>query len=152
MAITLSWEGFASLPPYTLASLIGVGLGLLAHVGLFIHGEWHVQAPPIFLFHAFLYGSLSIGSMIYGAGTLWAAGLITSICYLAALLTSIFIYRTCFHQLTRAGFKGPFYMRVSKIFHVWKCRKSLNHLLLNDLQKRYGDFIRTGLNPLNRSV
>ncbi|TAQ86938.1 hypothetical protein B7494_g4735 [Chlorociboria aeruginascens] len=148
MATSLSWDRqVSSLHLNTFASVAGVLLGLFAHLGLFIRGEWHVYAPSIFVSHTLLYASLSTGAVIYhgsSVGKLWTAGLIMSACYLAALLFSIFIYRTCFHRLTRAGFHGPFYMRVSKIFHVWKCRTSQNHLFLGGLQKQYGDYIRTG--------
>jgi hypothetical protein len=138
-----------------LASLIGIGLGLFAHLGFFIHGEWHLQAPLIFLFHVILNSFLSTGMLLHSnvfenshASKLWTAGLIASLYYLASLMSSMFIYRIYFHRLARAGFKGPFYMRVSKIFHVWKCRTSQNHLLLDGLQNKYGDFIRTGLYPV----
>lgn len=128
-------------------SLLGGLLGLIAHHGFFIHGEWHVRAPEIFLSHVFLFSLLTAGSILYhgsGTGSLFAAGLVTSICYLSVLLTSILVYRIWFHPLTRAGFKGPFYMRTSKIWHVWKVRTSKNHLLLDQIRKEYGDFVRTG--------
>ena len=137
----------SSLLLNTFTSAIGVVFGLCVHLSLFIHGEWHVQAPTIFLLHATLYALLSTGAVVYygsSVGKLWTAGLIMSICYLVAMLTSIIIYRIRFHRLGKAGFNGPFYMRVSKLFHVWNCRTSKNHLLLDRLQKQYGDFIRTG--------
>ncbi|KAK0634267.1 cytochrome P450 [Bombardia bombarda] len=134
-----------------LASVLGVVLGLIAHLGFFIRGEWHVLAPQIFVSHSLLFISLSAGTIFChssGVGQLWAAGLITSSCYLAALLTSILVYRIWFHPLTRAGFKGPFYLSTSKICHVWECRWSLNHVFLDGLHKKYGDFIRTGPNEI----
>lgn len=60
-----------------IASVIGIGLGLFAHLGFFIHGEWLVYAPPIIIIHSFFYTILLIGTVKYGA--LWTGGLITSI-------------------------------------------------------------------------
>lgn len=151
MAMTLGnhWNERTSVYQLNIiAVIIGTGIGLYAHLGLFIHGEWHIQAPSIFLFHLFLYTFLGTGVAVSHYqdfdSKIWTVGLIASLCYLVALLTSIFIYRVFFHRLTRAGFKGPFSMRVSKLVHVWSCRTSGNHLLLGGLQKQYGDFIRTG--------
>ncbi|KAK2591112.1 hypothetical protein QQS21_011200 [Conoideocrella luteorostrata] len=94
---------------------------------------------------------LSIGSMWYhdsDIGSLVAAALLTSATYLVSLFTSILFYRIFFHQLTKFGFNGPLHMRTSKLWHVWHCRKSQNHLFLDDLNKKYGDFVRTGPSEL----
>ncbi|KAI0896941.1 cytochrome P450 [Annulohypoxylon nitens] len=131
----------------TFSLIAGVAIGLLLHHSLFIHGEWHIYAPELLLFHAIPISILSLGAVLYHSsivGTLCIAGLITSTSYLLALFTSILIYRIWFHPLTRAGFKGPFYMRTSKIWHVWDCRTSRNHLKLSSLYEQYGDFVRTG--------
>ena len=61
-----------------------------------------------------------------------------------ALLTSIAVYRVLFHRLSRAGFPGPPLARISKFWHVWACRDSKNHLVLDRLAQVYGDFVRTG--------
>ncbi|KAK2745695.1 hypothetical protein FQN57_003592 [Myotisia sp. PD_48] len=49
-----------------------------------------------------------------------------------------------FHRLTIAGFRGPKIASVTKIWHMWKCRSSKNHLVLDELHQKYGDFVRTG--------
>ncbi|KAI1431257.1 cytochrome P450 [Xylaria sp. CBS 124048] len=137
----------SGLPPSVLAAGAGVGLGLIAHHGFFINGEWHVRAPEILISHMMLYGGLSAGSLVYRgteSGDKCLLGLIVAACYLVSLITSILAYRIWFHPLTRAGFDGPLYMRTSKIWHVWQCRTSKNHLLMGKLNKEYGDFIRTG--------
>ncbi|KAK4185891.1 cytochrome P450 [Podospora australis] len=134
------------------SSLVGVALGLIAHHGFFIHGEWHVQAPEIFVSHIFIPLFFAAGTVLsrYGfessilPGTVFSAGLLASICYLVTLSTSILVYRVFFHELTKQGFQGPFYLRTSKIWHVWKCRTSKNHLFLDKIHKQYGDFVRTG--------
>lgn len=127
--------------------LVGAFLGLVAHHCFFIRGEWHVQAPAIPWFHLSLFGTLILGNIVYaasGVGYIFKPALFTSTCYLYTLFASIVLYRTLFHRLTKAGFKGPWYMRISKLWHVWQCRTSENHLLLENLNKEYGDFIRTG--------
>lgn len=64
--------------------------------------------------------------------------------YLPGLLFSIIIYRFFFHQLTQTAFPGPWYARITKLWHVWAYRDSRNHVVLDGLQKKYGDFVRTG--------
>ncbi|KAI9643581.1 hypothetical protein NHQ30_008202 [Ciborinia camelliae] len=46
MITNIDWNGCTSLRIYTFASMIGVGLGVLAHLGLFIWGEWHNWFEP----------------------------------------------------------------------------------------------------------
>ena len=125
----------------------GVLIGLLAHLGFFIHGEWHILAPQLLIFHSLLFGTLSVGTVYYDGselGHVFANFLFGSVCYVLTLLTSMVVYRVYFHPLTKAGFNGPWHMRVSKLWHVWECRTSLNHLLLDRIYKEYGDFARTG--------
>ncbi|KAF7531612.1 hypothetical protein G7054_g8695 [Neopestalotiopsis clavispora] len=132
---------------HLLAGGVGVAAGLIAHLGFFIKGEWHVRAPEIFVFHATLYPALAFGVVFYQGshlGELLQYGLIACVAYLSTLLASILAYRIWFHPLTKAGFKGPLWMRTSKIWHVWVCRTSQNHLFLDKLYKDYGEFIRTG--------
>ncbi|KAB8236623.1 cytochrome P450 [Aspergillus alliaceus] len=114
--------------------LIGALLGVGIHRWLFIHGEWHIQAPNILVLHLICFFSLAIS-----VNNAWQS--ITG--YLLALFSSITIYRLYFHRLSH--FPGPFWARVTKLWHMWKCRSRRNHFLLADLHRRYGsDFIRTG--------
>ncbi|KAK5992326.1 Tryprostatin B 6-hydroxylase [Cladobotryum mycophilum] len=131
------------------ALLIGLGLlsGVLIHTGLFIKGEWHTQAPQIFLLHVALFVVFPILSRFlqdYYVGSILCSVSYWSYGYLPGLLASTILYRTVFHPLTRAGFRGPWYARVSKIWHVWACRDSRNHLVLESIHRKYGDFVRTG--------
>lgn len=134
--------------PLTSSSAIfGIILGLVAHRGLFIKGEWHVRAPEIFLSHLGLFTLLLGGSVFSSNKTLaviFALGLVAYTTYLISLTMSILLYRIWFHPLSKAGFKGPFFLRTSKIWHVWICRHSTNHLFLDSLHQKYGDFVRTG--------
>ncbi|KAL5042261.1 hypothetical protein BDW71DRAFT_200739 [Aspergillus fruticulosus] len=121
-----------ALPP----PLIGAIFGIAIHHGLFRRNEWHTQAPHIFLFHtiSFLFClTLTVISTT-------AIQLITG--YVLGLLSSIGLYRAFFHRLN--SFPGPFLARTTKLWHLWKSRSSQNHFLLAELQKQYGDFVRTG--------
>lgn len=108
-------------------------MGLCIHHGLFIHGEWHVQAPYIFTCHL-------VG---LGLVALIRTGWQVIVGYLAALFASIVTYRVFFHRLRH--FPGPFWACVTKLWHVWKARNSQNHFFLSEVQKQYGDFVRTGI-------
>ncbi|KAI1270202.1 cytochrome P450 [Xylariaceae sp. FL1019] len=133
--------------PWLVASVAGSVLGLIAHHGFFIHGEWHVQAPSILMSHLLALGSLLAGTLFLQdpfVNRIFTFGLCVISCYVATLLASILAYRIWFHPLSRAGFQGPLYMRTSKLWHVWQCRHSTNHLIMEKLYKQYGDFIRTG--------
>lgn len=126
---------------------IGTVLGIFAHLAVFIHGEWHVRAPEVLIFHTALFALASVAKILSSATVhhpFFEGILYTSFCYVLALLASITVYRLWFHRLTRGRFPGPWYLRVSKLCHVWKVRKSTNHLVLEDLRQRYGDFVRTG--------
>ncbi|KAL6231477.1 hypothetical protein BDW75DRAFT_247861 [Aspergillus navahoensis] len=119
--------------PTVSAPYIGAIIGIVIHHGLFIHGEWHGQAPYILVFHSVCFLCLAVLSRI-------GLQLITG--YLLALFSSILIYRVFFHRLN--DFPGPFGARVTKLWHLWKVRTSQNHFFLADLQRQYGDFVRTG--------
>lgn len=114
-------------------ALIGAAVGISIHHGLFIHGEWHVRAPEVVLYHLVYFVSLW---MIITKAHWIIAG------YLLALFTSITIYRVFFHRLKH--FPGPIWARITKIWHAWKARHRQNHLVLTELQRQYGDFVRTG--------
>lgn len=124
-------------------------VGLLAHQLVFIRGEWHLLAPTIFSTHIIL-ALLLIGANLQftgstNGGTADALALIA--CYLMSLFTSIAIYRIYFHQLRH--FPGPRLAALSKLWHVWQCRDSRNHLVLEKLHQEYGSFVRTGEHSLH---
>ncbi|KAI1336875.1 cytochrome P450 [Xylariaceae sp. FL0016] len=126
---------------------IGICAGLSLHHGLFIKGEWHLQAPKVAAFHVSLFTFFLIGQS-YSVDSSYHylfKGLVWAACsYVATILSSIVLYRVFFHRLTAAGFDGPWCARVSKLWHVWAVRHSTNHLVLDELHKQYGDFVRTG--------
>ena len=128
------------IPKPLLASIIG----LLAHQLVFIRGEWHLLAPTVFSIHIIL-SLLLIGAEIQLSGNAKGGSihaLVLIACYLVSLFISISIYRIYFHRLRH--FPGPRLAALSKLWHVWQCRDSRNHLVLERLHQKYGSFVRTG--------
>ena len=127
--------------------MIGLGalVGLIMHHGFFRYGEWHLYVPTIILNHALVFTCLLAISNYceyFANHPFGQASTLISIGYLTALFTSIAVYRLLFHRLT--DFPGPLFARVTKLWHVWACRGSQNHLVLDKLHRKYGDFVRTG--------
>lgn len=130
----LSWK------LYTVAAA-----GVLSHNIIFIHGEWHMQAPLIVR----VYIALAILTFVFEAASsddgylrIFGKALLVISTYATSLFTSMTIYRIFFHRLRH--FPGPFWAKMSKFWHVGKCIGSQNHLVLDALHKKYGDFVRTG--------
>jgi hypothetical protein len=132
---------------------LGAIAGLAMHHGFYIHGEWHVQAPAIVVGHSLAFAALYIGSVSssFAGGTLTLESKFVFrypgfaiLGYLVALFTSITVYRLFFNRLARAGFAGPVGARITKLWHMWACRGSKNHLVLDRLHRKYGNFVRTG--------
>ena len=125
--------------------LAAAAAGVVAHRGVFIKGEWHMQAPMILIVHMVIYNALWLMMIAFRhAAVLQAVGQasIISGCYLSSLFTSMLVYRLMFHRLR--DFPGPVLARSTKLWHAWKGRRSQNHLLLDQLHHQYGDFVRTG--------
>ena len=117
--------------------------GVASHLGYFIYGEHHMQAPmiagagtitytAIFLF---LFYQTNLKIAILESSSLFGS-------YVIALHASMMIYRVFFHRLR--NFPGPSLAKISKLWHVAQLRESKNHLVLEDLRRTYGDFVRTG--------
>ncbi|KAJ8119834.1 hypothetical protein ONZ43_g3300 [Nemania bipapillata] len=105
------------------------GLGIISHLAIFIHGEWHLRVPALFEIYSLLVISILSTSYLVGS-------------YATGLFSSIIIYRRYFHRLRH--FPGPPLAAITKLWHVYKCMDSRNHLVLGELFKRYGPVIRTG--------
>ena len=133
-----------SLPSkLVLAAVAGVG----SHNMVFINGEWHMQAPLILRAYIFLAVITYIAEIINGHSSYLQSGgrsLLIVGTYGATLFMSMAFYRLFLHRLR--GFPGPFWAKVSKLWHVGKCiqTSSQNHLVLDQLYKNYGEFVRTG--------
>lgn len=120
-------------------------LGVLSHLGFFLHGEHHLYAPRIFR----LYASLPIIAVLLqiGAGTsirdASVKSLLLVLSYAVGLFGSILLYRIMFHPLR--NFPGPFMAKTTKLWNTVHTFNSKNYLLMDGLYRQYGDFVRTGL-------
>ncbi|KAI8633186.1 cytochrome P450 [Xylariaceae sp. FL1651] len=123
-------------------------LGIVSHLALFIHGEWHMQAPILLQIYSAIGLAVFCALRSSGCANLesFIATILTAFSYAAGTLTSIVVYRTCFHRLR--CFPGPWAARVTKFWHVWQCRSGQNYLVLERLRKQYGPVIRTGPDEL----
>ncbi len=120
--------------------------GVLSHWTYFIRGEHHLEAPrlvvlamalPVVIF-VFLFQYADFGVIQAAVQTTLVAAT-----YLTSIWTSIIVYRIFFHPLRR--FPGPFMAKVSKFWHVLKLAPKLdNYRQLDEMHRRYGDFVRTG--------
>lgn len=74
----------------------------------------------------------------------WKAS-IAGFAFSAGLGASIFVYRLFFHRLR--AFPGPLSTKISRFSTVGSVLMSgvRYYLVLEDLHKRYGDFVRTGM-------
>ena len=127
--------------------ILAAATGVASHNCIFIHGEWHMQAPVLLRDFLFLAVAACIGEIYLGDGgpsrNILDALLV--ICtYAVGIFASIVAYRTLFHRLK--NFPGPWCARVSKFWHAKECIRSSsqNHLVLDKLHSKYGDFVRTG--------
>ncbi|CEJ59403.1 hypothetical protein PMG11_08028 [Penicillium brasilianum] len=131
----MSWE----------ENLAATALGVFAHLGVFIRGEWHLRAPSVVACHV---AALATGISLHTLKRPEAVGVIAVwwlrcfSYYLLGMFTSIAVYRLFFHRIRH--FPGPRAAAVSKLWSVYQCRDSRNHLLLDGLHKKYGNFVRTG--------
>ena len=119
--------------------------GFASHLCFFIYGEHHMKAPLIFRLHVVLFAALVYVEIVLKhqnvfPGTKQACEVFAV--YTLSLLTSIFIYRRYCHRLRH--FPGPFMASVTKLWQTTKTLDSQNHILLDGLHKRFGDFVRTG--------
>jgi hypothetical protein len=134
--------------PVALMAIVPFCLGVIMHLGVFIRGEWHLQAPHIILAHAFIFTLLVAKQLVSGLSTSYGVAL-SFLAYLCGLLGSMAVYRLFFHRLI--SFPGPRLAALSKLWHVWLCRNSQNHLVLESWRQKYGTFVRTGQSSLATS-
>lgn len=119
--------------------------GVLAHVLYFIRGYHDSQALRIFVVHVSVYTAIcvrSISSQDGAAHGLFASSAVFA-AYLAALFTSMAVYRVFFHPLRR--FPGPLAAKVSKFYALYNARNGQMHLEQNKLFNKYGSIVRIGI-------
>lgn len=136
------------------SSFIVIGaLAVCSHRFYFIRGEHHRKA--FFYLKLWVLLSISVASTIFvlnnyelyyrntsSQSTIIGAVLIVNCAFFGPLFGSIIIYRLFEHPLRR--FDGPRLAAISKLWHFLHLFSTSNHLFLDDLQHRYGHFVRTG--------
>ncbi|KAJ5754144.1 cytochrome P450 [Penicillium nucicola] len=124
---------------------IAVVVGLLAHQLIFINGEWHLRGPSVVVFHI-IFGIILYSAVLFLRPDSRKSNVnrvtLSILIYHISLFSSITIYRIFFHRLRR--FPGPRLAACTKLWHVWKCRDSRGHLVLQAWYEEYGPFVRTG--------
>ena len=124
--------------------IVAGAAGVIAHVGLFNRGEWHMKGPHIVVSHVLLI----IANVLLDLRPQASSQILPHVsclfsCYACGVFLSIAVYRLSpFHRLHH--FPGPRLAAVSKIWHVWQCRDSRNHELMRKLYEEFGDFVRIG--------
>lgn len=126
-------------------ALCATGLGLFAHWGVFIRGEWHLAAPNVASLHiaVFLWSvtwraryNLEDLSTSLATVFLWCS------CYGFGLFASVTIYRFFFHRLR--VFPGPKLAAITKFWHLVQCLDSRNYQVLEKVNQEHGSIVRTG--------
>jgi cytochrome P450 family 628 len=121
--------------------------GLVAHWGYFVHGELDLQAASIARVH--LLATIVLPYLkcqieeLSARQAVWESFILDGV-YVAALLTSIVVYRLFLSPLRNVP--GPVAMRISKLAHVW-ANMDFTHpncKMLDELRTEYGDVVRTG--------
>ncbi|KAL8973608.1 MAG: hypothetical protein Q9197_002147 [Variospora fuerteventurae] len=125
-------------------TLAAAAAGIVAHHGLFIRGEWHLQGRVVLLTHIAL--AALAWCIVFGHQTTAISEQIR-LCslalgtYLLSLSSSITTYRLFLHPSRH--FPGPKLAAASKLWHVYKCRSSKNFRVLEDVHRKYGQYVRT---------
>lgn len=135
----------SSMPGIANSTILPFLLGVSMHHGVFIHGEWHHYAPSIVVGHFASFMLLITFKIIHESGIIVQAAVeevVSASIYLLGLFLSIAVYRLFFHRLR--SFPGSRLASLSKLWHVWMCRKSKGHRVLESWQTQYGSIVRTG--------
>ncbi|CAG8976987.1 hypothetical protein HYALB_00009781 [Hymenoscyphus albidus] len=136
----------------------GAALGGASHLGYFIDGEHHKNAPhyvtaaltvPAFIFLGFV-RTLGQNAFVEAA----RATSVAVISYAGALCLSMAIYRTFFHRLR--NFPGPLALKVTKFAHLYNIMKAehapRDFEFRDKLHSEFGEFVRIGPNELSISA
>lgn len=126
--------------------LIPLIIGIAAHWGVFIRGEWHLKTRAIVFSHALL-----VTCLVYifrsTTGCTISEAAYRSLSYFAVYLVSLFgsmvVYRLFFHRLRHLP--GPRLAAVTKFWHIFHVRDSRNFAFLDRLHAQYGPIVRTGM-------
>ncbi|KAH6842172.1 hypothetical protein B0I37DRAFT_193496 [Chaetomium sp. MPI-CAGE-AT-0009] len=90
--------------------ILALSLSVLMHLGLFMRGEWHLQAPAIVSGHILAFILLLVKQYCVDHGRFGEVAL-PAATYLCGLLVCISVYRLYFHRLR--SFPGPWLAALS---------------------------------------
>ncbi|OHF00837.1 L-ornithine-N5-monooxygenase [Colletotrichum orchidophilum] len=131
-----------------LSCALAAGAGLLSHWGYFIRGHRSMEVFNILVVHGVALALLFVKSVsTLGLTKGITAHVATSSSYLAALFTSIWVYRLLFHPLRR--FPGPFPVKVAKPYVMWLNRDLKLHDKYLEMHEKHGEFVRVGPNDIS---
>lgn len=139
--------------PIGLAASLSALAGVVSHLSYFIHGEHMLTAYKLVILA--LFGppaAVAILTAVAGLPLSHATQLtaVSYGAYMAALFTSILVYRSFFHPLRH--FAGPKLARLSQFYHFFHIRAKVdNYRHLNRLHEKYGEYVRVGPNLLSIS-
>jgi cytochrome P450 family 628 len=142
-------------PSLSQVALAAAGVGVVAHLAWFIHGD-HMLYAPTYVLTALLAQPIATFLLVHfqGLPTLYSALLafITYWCFLLGVFTSMIIYRVYFHPLRH--FPGPPLAKYSQWYHFYKVkieRDCDNFRYLDRMHAKYGEYVRVGPNLLSVS-
>lgn len=152
LSYSSEWFSIMAIPLASVAALSTIA-GVISHLSYFIHGEHMLNAYKLVIIA--LFGPPTIVALLNtlaGLPLSYAVQLtaVSYGAYMAALFTSILVYRAFFHPLRH--FAGPRLARLSQLYHVFRISAKVdNYRHLDRLHKQYGEYVRVGPNLLSIS-
>lgn len=124
---------------------IAVAAGLMSHWAFFVHGERDLIAARVAGLHIIAFILIALAKTVLGDLVLRQVIRETAAIggtYVVALFSSIAVYRTLLSPIRHIP--GPLRLRLTKLTHMWDMARYQNCKVLHELQRDYGDIIRTG--------
>jgi len=121
------------------------GAGVATHLAYFIRGDHNLFAYrwiPRALTAIGVLGLILLYLTRFRVLDSVVATTLFTTSYFTGLYTSISTYRLFFHPLR--VFPGPFWARLSNLYHAYIIRNSDNALVIQKLHQKYGPIVRTG--------
>jgi hypothetical protein len=137
-----------AMSPSTLVlALTSALLGLTSHLTYFIHSHhpfYHctfialtfLLCPIISLVFLTRIASFPLREALRLVAVTWWS-------FTGSIWLSMGIYRLFFHRLRR--YPGPFLAKLSQVWWVWRNLREQNYLVLDELHRTYGEYVRVGM-------
>ena len=134
-------------PSTQVLALTSALLGLTSHLTYFIHSHhpfYHctfialtfLLAPIISLVFLTRIASFPLHEALRLVAVTWWS-------FTGSIWLSMGIYRAFFHRLRR--YPGPFLAKLSQLWRVWRNFRKENYLVLDELHRTYGEYVRVGM-------